>query len=359
VTGVERRQHKIIVSEPLTAGRKDPSDAKGKVLLKRDVLDALIIDLLNRTTTRATDLVLKDENGELRLIAVDTGIGAMLRRISRGLYTGVSRNALSDWTYVEFLRGDPRAVAAGAGYNMRIRRLPPGEIARLADFIPYLHAAELLTLLPDDTAAAVLEAMSLQRQRQVIEEFDEKQAVELLKRMSSDLASDLVGQLHVETMKRYLAMLPKAQSNRIIELLNYPEDSVGGQMVNNVVVMQGDATAGAGLEKLRRSHDVQLISLVFVVENFKNRKLRGALTFRDILEAEEDTELESLMDPYVATLNPFDPASEAAHRLIGSQVPAMPVTNADGRLLGAMTLGAAILNVAPSTSSLQSLRIFS
>ena len=138
----------------------------------RDIRDALVIDLVNRTTTRATDLQLNDSDGQLRLTATDAGIGAMLRRISRGLYKRVDRKALHDWRYIEFLRGDPQAVTSGARYHLRIARLSAGEIARLADYIPYLHAAELLMLLPDPKAADVLEAMSAERRLQVFEELD-------------------------------------------------------------------------------------------------------------------------------------------------------------------------------------------
>ena len=42
---------------------------------------------------------------------------------------------------------------------MRIGQLPAGGVAQLADYVPLLHAAELLILLPDDKAADVLQAM--------------------------------------------------------------------------------------------------------------------------------------------------------------------------------------------------------
>src|SRR6476661_4951165 len=89
------------------AGDKDPD---GEVLLKRDVLDALIVDLMTRRTTRASDLQLLPDGDVLRLRAVDAGLKAMLRRISRGVYRGARRSDLYDWKYVEFLRGDPQAV---------------------------------------------------------------------------------------------------------------------------------------------------------------------------------------------------------------------------------------------------------
>src|SRR5688500_8269176 len=186
------------------------------VLLARDILDSLVLDLLGRRTTRVCDLQLKETDGALRLIGVDAGLVAMIRRITRGRLGSVDHESLFDWKYVEFLRGDPQAVDNGAGYRLRINRLPAGEIARLADYIPYLHAAELLKLLPDEKAADVLQTMFLDRQVQVIEELPDDEAVKLISRMSPDLATDLVGRLHPDTMKTYIAKLPAKTRDKII-----------------------------------------------------------------------------------------------------------------------------------------------
>ena len=99
---------------------------------------------------------------------------AILRRFSRGVFGAQLGDTLYDWKHVEYLRGDPDAARSGSGYQLRIKRLPPGEIARLSEAIPYLHAAELLTLLPDRIAAEVLEVMGPKRQLQVFEELNEE-----------------------------------------------------------------------------------------------------------------------------------------------------------------------------------------
>ena len=207
-----------------------------EVRLRGDILDALILDLQNRRATRANDLWLEHENDQLLLRAADTSVNAILRRLSRARLGPVSRSKLYDWKYVEFLRGDPAAVRNGEGYHLRVARLPPGEIARLSDLLPYLHASELITLLPDPKAVDTLEALSPERQLQVFEELDEQQALALLTLMAPDIAADLMGRLQTQTMRRYLEHLPEKQCERIIELLRYPEDTVGGIMTNDVVV---------------------------------------------------------------------------------------------------------------------------
>lgn len=330
------------------------------VLLVRDIMDALVLDLLGRRTTRVGDLRLLEEDGVLRLVGADAGIGAMIRRVTGGRIGRVEKESLFDWKYVEFLRGDPSAVRSGAGYRLRINRLPAGEIARLADYVPYLHAAELLNLLPDDKAADVLQSMPIDRQLQVIDELSEEEAVGLLKRMSPDLATDLIGRLHLDTMRAYLAKLPAERREKILELLRYPENSVGGVMTNDIIVVPVDLTVGEAQSHVHEQiKQIDFISLVFIVDREPEGKLRGVVSLREILAADPNDSLEREMDPYVATLTPFEPASEAAHRIVGGQLEAMPVVDPAGKLLGAMTISSAISQLAPASSGLQGVRVFS
>ena len=99
------------------------------MLLRRDILDSLVLDLLGRRSTRVTDVLMDANDGDLRVRAADVGLTAMFRRIFRGRWIRADRDSMFDWKYVEFLRGDPDAVRNGAGYRMLINRLPAGEIA--------------------------------------------------------------------------------------------------------------------------------------------------------------------------------------------------------------------------------------
>jgi len=357
VLSLDRKRRQLLVPD-LSSARTAADDKD--VLLRRDIMDALVLDLLNARTTRVCDLLLEEEDGALRVKAADAGLAAMLRRVTRGRFGRVNRKLLFDWKYVEFLRGDPQAVRNGAGYRLRINRLPAGEIARLADYIPYLHAAELIKLLPDDKAADVLEAMSVERQLQVIEELDERDAVKLLSLMSSDLATDLIGRLQVDTMRRYVTMMPKKNRNRVIELLRYPENSVGGVMINDIICLPADLTGAEAKRELRRLlKDVDFTSVIFLVDDEESRKLRGAALLRDMLTADDDQTIEDVMDPYLKVLDPFDDAGDAAYKIVNGQLSAMPVVNTEGRLIGAMTIDAAIARLIPATSNLQTLRVFS
>ena len=330
------------------------------VRLRRDVLDALILDLPNRKATRANDLWLEEKDGELRLFATDTSGRAILRRLMRRQFDEKQRGSLYDWKYVEFLRGDPQAVETGAPYHRRIVHLPPGEIAHLTAHIPYLHAAELLALLPKQLAADTLEVMSPERQLQVFEELEEKFALQVLEHMAPDLAADVVGHLDIKVAQHYLNGLSKKHGKRIIDLLRYPANTVGGIMTNDVVTLAPQLKIEKARSVLREKlKEPDFVYFVYVVEDRPPHKLRGVVSLRQFLTAKDDQTVEELMNPYLLTLSPFDSPTDAGYRLLNSQLAAMPVVGKDGELLGTVTIDAAVSQVAPRGWRAQAPKVFS
>ncbi|HYO92178.1 MAG TPA: CBS domain-containing protein, partial [Pyrinomonadaceae bacterium] len=355
---IEWRERLIRVSDLDAGSAAGSAPLKEEALLRADVLDALVLDLQNRRATRANDLFLEEEDGQLLLRAADTSMSAVLRRLSRGLYKHVSKDALYDWKYVEFLRGDPQAARNEAGKHLRITRLPPGEIALLTNQIPYLHAAELLILLPDPLAADTLESMLPERQLQVFEELDEEQSTRILALMAPDNAADLVGRLDLEEMRSLLHRLPKQRSERIVDLLRYPEDTVGGIMTNDMVTVPRNLTVAEARVNLREKlRGPDFVFYVYAVESEESQKLCGLLSLRNLLTEDDDQKLEGIMDPFVSTLDPLESAINAAYRVIDSGLAAMPVVGREGRLIGIVPVDVAIEQIAPDGSARQ-LRIF-
>lgn len=359
VKEIDRSRRQILVDSYEQA--KEVDTLGQAVRLRRDVLDALILDLRNRRATRANDLWLEEEGGSgLRLAAADISARAIWRRLSRGLYQAIDRRALYDWKYMEFLRGDPQAVRVGAGYHGRIVHLPPGEIAFLAASVPYLHAAELLELLPAHLAADTLELMSPERQLQVFEELAEKRALQVLEYMAPAVAADIVGRMNTDLARRYLNRLPRKSGERIVDLLQYPEHTVGGIMANDMVTVPVNLTIGKARQSLReKMQEPDFVYFVYAVEEKAPHKLRGVITLRQLLIAEDDQTIEEIMNPYLIALSPMDPAVEAAYRLLHSQLAALPVIGDQGQLLGTVTIDAAVSQVAPRSWRAQAPKVFS
>ena len=358
VKGIDWRHAQINVSSFDSAQSVTEDALRREVLLQRDVIDALVLDLHNRRVTRANDLWLEEENGKLLLKAADTSSLAILRRLSRGLFGSGPSRAPYDWKYIEFLRGDPHAVSAG--YHMRIKRLPPGEIAGLCSSLPYLHAAELLTLLPDAVAADTLAVMMPDRQVQVFGELEDDQTVRRLARMRANDAVNLLRRLTVESTESFLKRLPKARSEKLVDLLRYPEATVGGIMSNDMVTLALDQTIREALLRLReRLKQTDFTHFLYVVESEASPALRGTTSLQDLVVADDERQLHEIMNIYVTTLDPLKPADAGAYRVLDSHLAAMPVIGREKQLLGIVTVDAAVMQVAPQSWTVQAPKIFS
>ena len=344
----------------VAAGELAPEEWLRKRVLLSDVHDSLILDLEHLRAARANGLLLKEEKGSLLLCGVDTSLSATLRWLTGGRFGYVPKATTHDWAAIEFLRGDPQAVKACMVDGEGIAQLPAGEIARLANQLPYMHAAELVMLLPDALAINTLEAMTARRRLQVFEELTEQRALRMLELMAPDIAADLMGTLQTETMEGFLDRLPEVQSKRIIELLRYPEHSVGGIMTNDIVFAPMRMTIAEAREKLReRLKDPDFVYLIFIVDDEIAKRQQGIVPIRYLLTADDHQTLEEVMDKKVITLNALESAEEASFKVIESQLAALPVVAPDGQLLGAVTVDAAVLQAAPEAWGSQAPRIFS
>jgi CBS domain-containing protein len=347
--------------ESFSGGEVFSPDVLAKeIFLLRDVLDAIIIDLQNRRATRANDVWLEEKAGEIIIRGADASLKAIFRRLSGGRLGKPNENEIYDWRYVEFLRGNPEAVKNGAGYNLRITRLAPGEIAGLIDSIPYLHAAELIVLLPDDLAASVLEVTVLERQLQIFEELEEKNAVKMLGMISPESAARILKQLDAKLVKNYLEKILPERSKKILGILHFEEGTVGSIMTTDVVSIPENLTIKEAREKLtERLREPDFVYFIYAVDADETRRLSGVVSLRQFVIGADDDKISDIMDKYVSYLNPLDDARLASFRIIDSHLAAMPVIHTDGKLLGAVTIDAAVSTVAPRGWQNQAPRVFS
>jgi len=360
VRTVDWRRRRVVVRD-LDGGRAAPAEALVRtVLAKRDIMDALVVDVGGRQTLRANDLWFREAGGQLWLAGADASPWAVIRRLGRGLLGRGREPRLVDWKDLEFLRGDPHTAREGRDYNRQITRLQPAEIARLADALPYLHAAELLTLIPDPIAADTLEVMTTDRQAQVIQVLDEEQAVRLLALMAPDAAADLFGTLKPERARRLLLQVPEVQRQLIVDLLRYPDDTAGGIMTNQLVCVPMSMRVGEARRDLKqRIGAPDFAHYLYVIDTEETRHLEGVVSLREFAVADDEQVMGGLMNSSVNTVDALEQAGNAARRVAEQHLAALPVTSRDGRLLGAITIDAAMAQIAPASWRDQAPRVFS
>jgi magnesium transporter len=319
-------------------------------LLRRDVLDMLVLDLDHELATRVNDISLEPEadGSGLVVVGIDTSPQAILRRITRGLLGGGEPQHLVAWSDIELLHGDPRRADDRGAVQPRVTRLLPARIADLAEALPYLHAAELLGRLDVALAADVFEFLQPERQIQVLDELDGERAVAILAEVDPDDAADVLGRLPLERAREILERLPRRHALLVADLLRYPPGATGGIMTNDVVVVRAELTVREAIDAIRpRLASPDLAYYVYVVSDLESRKLVGIVTLRDLLLATLEQKIADIMNDALVTARPLEPATIVAYRLTDHQLNALPVVDDEQRLLGVVTIDKAVAQIAP------------
>jgi Mg/Co/Ni transporter MgtE len=113
-------------------------------------------------------------------------------------------------------------------------------------------------------------------------------------------------------------------------------------MTNDIVTAPAHLTVQEARQALReRLKEPDFVYFVYIVEDEKTQRLCGVITLREFFIAEAGCCLRDIMQRYVMTSQPLEPAHQAAYRLIDSGLAALPVVGQDGQVLGAITVDAA------------------
>lgn len=313
-----------------------------EILLGKDVLDRQLIDVDGRRVVRVNDLQLAAVDGEYRLVGVDVGGKALLRRLAPARF---SRRALAgdiiDWAELEYFASHAPEVRLRLSHE-RIAKLHPVEIARLVDALSYRQGAEVIESLDDETAAETLQEMTEERQADIVGGMDEERAADILEEMDPNDAADLLQDLSDEKMEDLLERMEAGDQEDLRELLGYEEDTAGGVMTNNFLTVPVSYTAGevvAALRVLEEDQEPDLIYYLYVVPEPESYQLLGVVSLRDLLvRTRADTPLREIMRTELVVAHPHDEARAVARKVAEYNLVAVPVVDDEGDLVGVVTV---------------------
>lgn len=342
----------------IDVGAHYPVSEGNGVHLRRDVIDALVVDIENRRTARVNNLWLEPQSGKLVLTAADISFSGIAGRLIPALDGAGKAENLVDWSGILFLCGDPDRKVAHAAEKLRL--FQPSEIAGLLAGLPFLHAAELIGSLSAPLAADVLEATALERQLQIIDELSHDCFRAIVEEMAPDKATDLIANLPQQEIEPLLAEISTAARDRLVDLLAYEPGTVGSEMTNAMVLAIGGWTVAEAREKLKDQLGwPDFAYYLYVVESLQVRKLLGVVTLRSLLQAGDSESLSSIMRAWPLTVSPDEPAKSAAWKLIEANIGAIPVIDDRQQIVGVFTIDRAVQQVAPETWRRNAPRIFS
>lgn len=212
----------------------------------------------------------------------------------------------------------------------------PADIAAVFTVLEEEKLPLLFRLLPKELAAETFVEMEPDAQELLIRGFSDNELKEVVDELYVDDAADLVEEMPANVVRRILSQADPEMRKSINQILRYPDNSAGSIMTTEYVSIRPSMTVEEAILRIRRQgFDKETIYTCYVTEG---RRLLGLVTVKDLLLAEDDDMLiADLMITNVIYVTTQTDQEEVAHMLSKYNFLALPVVDAENRMVGIVT----------------------
>lgn len=211
--------------------------------------------------------------------------------------------------------------------------------------------AEVAEAMDDDKLADVLEELPEDDQVEILETLPVGRAADVLEAMEPDDATDLLHNLTAEKQEELLQLMEPDEAADLRRLLTYDEESAGGMMTTEPVILGPEASIAEALAVVRRAEiSPALASTVYVCRaphETPTGKFLGIVHIQRLLREPPHGAIGSILDKEIEPLTADAPLGQVTRILATYNLVGVPVVDADGRLIGAVTVDDVLDHILP------------
>jgi len=217
----------------------------------------------------------------------------------------------------------------------------PIDVAQLLGEVPEEKLLLLYRMLPKEDAADIFAEMEHDEQETLIKAFNDREIREVIEEMNIDDAVDLVEEMPAIVVNKILRHADPETRKEINELLKYPEDSAGSVMTTEYMALKSDMTVADSFERIRRTADEKEdIYTCYVID--PSRKLQGTVSLKEMFLVPKDTLIGDLMETNIISANTLDDQEKVAKDMAKYNLTTIPIVDQENRLVGIVTVDDAI-----------------
>lgn len=316
----------------------------GETLVLTELMDRRVHTVDDAAELRVADLAIEQTPSR------DWEITRLfLQRPGKGLRRrGESRTV--DWSAVTGMTDDEPGQSA-ASLIASFEKLRPADLARAVHELNPKRRTEVVAALDDDRLADVLQELPEEDQVEILGGLGTERAADVLEAMDPDDAADLLAELPSDDAEELLGLMEPGEAAPVRRLLLYPEDTAGGIMTSEPLVLPPDATVAEALARIRVPDlSPAVASQVYVcrppMETPTGRYL-GIAHFQRLLREPPATLVSAALDTGIEPLRPDEPLAAVTSFMATYNLVAAPVVDDAGHLLGAITVDDVLDHVLP------------
>ncbi|MGA7635870.1 MAG: CBS domain-containing protein [Candidatus Acidiferrales bacterium] len=271
----------------------------------KDLLDQQIIDTNGRKVVRVNDIDLADQrtngNTELRITQVDVGLPGAVRRLLQGIVPPMAIRRIQKklpprkilWEFVNLIEPDPLRRVKLRMTSEKLAALHPADLADIMEELSPDERQGIISSLDEESAAETITELDKRLQTQVVEKLDPERAADIIEEMSPDAAADLLASLDSETSQEVLGEMEHREAHDVEVLLKFEQNTAGGMMNTEIVVVGEEATRGEVVDYIR-FHEISPDQLDNVILINKDAALSGTVPIARLLLSSSDQRMSEM-----------------------------------------------------------------
>ena len=309
-------------------------------LLSKNLLDKKIVDINGKQVVRVNDLRIAEIAGEYKVVAVEAGPLARLKRfgiasLGKFILKSFGKNYQDKalmWEDVESLEMVNNNLQLSQSYK-KLSTLHPADIADILEDLDDNARKQVFESLDEDLAAETFEEIEDEYKGSIIKELSETKTAELLENMGNDEIADLLEELEGEEREKVLVNLEQEDAQEVEELLKYEDETVGSVMTKEFISLGLNVTVGETIDILKELEpDEEVMYYIYVTD--EEERVKGIVILRDLIFANEDVLLKDIMEDNISTVNHSAPIQKAIEKAAKYDLLCTAVVDDNHRLVG-------------------------
>ncbi|MBN2251181.1 MAG: magnesium transporter [Candidatus Altiarchaeota archaeon] len=240
----------------------------------------------------------------------------------------------------QFTEAEVRNLVGERNWRSLKDSLSASSVQDTAELLGSVSEADMLIifrLLPKQHAADVFSELEVERQVHLLQQMTSEHARAILSELPPDDRTELFEELPGEVMQKLLNLLPPEVRRETLQLLGYPEDSVGRLMTPEYIAVRSRWDVEKALAHVRKyGHYAETVDVVYAVD--ERWHLSGYINLSSLLFADPKQSVEAVVERQCISVSALADREKAVKAIEKYDLVVLPVVDSENVLVGIVTV---------------------